>query len=135
MLYRVTKQYARGSGDTLVAQFKDANDAKLFIQARLLEDARLKVKVIYRLMEGMDLIEEFTEAQGEESGSSSGAGAQQRTSFQPTPFNATPRPSGMPSNWLKDEDEDKDEEFRPPPLTTPEVHPPAFHACARAWHR
>ena len=115
MLYRVTKQYARGSADTLVAQFNDAADAKLFINARLLEDARLRVKVIYRLMEGMDLLEEFTEAQAGSGGASSSGGAtsstggaQQRTSFQPTPFNATPRPPGMPSNWLKDEDDKGD---------------------------
>lgn len=113
MLYRVTKQYTRGSADTLVAQFNDAADAKIFIHARLLEDARLRVKVIYRLMEGMDLLEEFTETQAGSGGasSSSGAasgGAQQRTSFQPTPFNATPRPPGMPSNWLKDEEDQKD---------------------------
>ncbi len=111
MLYRVTKQYVRGSADTLVAQFKDMIDARLFIHARLLEDAQLKVKVTYRLMEGMDMLEEFTEAstvRSESSGSSSGASAEQRTSFQPTPFNATPRPPGMPSNWLKDEEDKND---------------------------
>jgi hypothetical protein len=107
MLYRVTKQYTRG-GDTPVAEFNDANDAKLFINARLELDARLKVKVIYRLFESGELIEEFSESSSEQgSASSSGAGTQQRSSFQPTPFNATPRPPGMPPNWLKDE-EDKD---------------------------
>lgn len=108
MLFRVTKQYARGN-DILVAQFNDANDAKIFINARLIEDARVKVKVTYRLFEGMELLEEFTESSATTGGSSGGssAGAQQRTSFQPTPFNATPRPPGMPSNWLKDEDDKK----------------------------
>src|SRR5437899_3101659 len=109
MLYKVKKQYARGA-DTLIAEFNDTNDAKLFINAKLMEDARLKVKVTYRLLEGMDLLEEFTEAQGttETSGGGSGAGAgsQQRSSFQPTPFNASPRPPGVPPNWLKDDDKD-----------------------------
>jgi len=108
MLYQVTKQYARGSSEILTAQFDDINDAKLFINAKLLEDARIKVKAIYRLLEGADLLEEFSEAQaaGGVSSSSSAAtgGSQQRSSFQPTPFNVSPRPPGMPSNWIKDDD-------------------------------
>jgi hypothetical protein len=108
MLYRVTKQYARGT-DTPVAQFADINDAKLFINEKLKIDAGMKVKVTYRLFESFDLLEEFSEST--ETGGSTGAssaGAQQRSSFQPTPFNAAPRPAGMPANWLKDEDK-KDE--------------------------
>lgn len=107
------KQYGRGAS-TLAAQFNDPNDAKLFINAKLNDDARLKVKVIYQLLEGMDLLEEFTEAQGASgassgsSSSSSSAGSGQRSSFQPTPFNATPRPPGLPHNWIKDDD-NKDE--------------------------
>lgn len=111
MLYKVTKQYARGS-DTLVAEFNDPNDAKLFIKAKLIDDARLKVKATYRLLEGIDVLEEFSEADTSGSSSSSGgssAGTGQRSSFQPTPFNATPRPPGLPHNWIKDDEDKKDE--------------------------
>lgn len=112
MLYKVKKQYARGA-DTLIAEFNDTNDAKLFINAKLMEDARLKVKTTYRLLEGMDVMEEFTEApmtnETSGAGSGSGAGSQQRSSFQPTPFNASPRPPGMPPNWLKDDDKKDDD--------------------------
>lgn len=105
MMYKVKQQYARGTA-TIVAEFNNTNDAKLFIYAKLAEDARLKVKTTYQLLEGMDLLEEFSEGQGtsDSSGSGSGAGSGQRSSFQPTPFNATPRPPGMPHTWIKDED-------------------------------
>lgn len=111
MLYKVKKQYGRGASQ-LVAEFDDMEDAKLFIRAHLKEDARLKVKAAYQLLEGIDLIEEFTEAEQSVSDSSSsgesssGGGQGKRSSFQPTPFNATPRPPGSPHNWIKDEDED-----------------------------
>ncbi len=113
MLYKVKKQYARGAS-TLVAEFDTMNDAKLFIAANLAEDARLKVKAMYQLLEGMDVIEEFTEAElpstssTESSGGASG-GQGQRSSFQPTPFNATPRPPGMPHSWIKDDDTKEDD--------------------------
>jgi hypothetical protein len=118
MLYRVMKQYARGTTETLAGQFNDAADATLFIQAKLRDDLKLKVRVIYRLFEGSDFIKEFTEAQiddktgfagssGSSSGSTGSAGSQQRTSFQPTPFNPSPRPPGIPHSWIKDEPDDK----------------------------
>ncbi len=118
MLYKVKQQYARGTAKTVVAEFNDANDATLFIQAKLLDDLnRLKVRVIYQLLEGDDLVKEFTEAQVDNtnkptmSSSTSGgsaAGSGQRSSFQPTPFNPSPRPSGIPHSWIKDEPDDKD---------------------------
>ncbi|HSW70337.1 MAG TPA: hypothetical protein VLI69_09345 [Gammaproteobacteria bacterium] len=111
MLYKVTKQYARGSNEILIAEFMDASDAKIFIQGKLLEDARVKIKVTYRILEGMDVLEEFTEADiissgGSGGSSGAGAGSQQRSNFQPTPLNMSPRPPGSPPNWLKDDEAD-----------------------------
>ncbi|EKD54246.1 MAG: hypothetical protein ACD_60C00105G0004 [uncultured bacterium] len=108
MLYKITKQYARGT-DIPVAEFNDMNDAKLFVSAKQEEDAKLRVKVTYRLFEGLDLLQEFTESAGSTSISSSGGGVQQKSSFQPTPFNNAPRPAGMPHSWVKD-DEKKESE-------------------------
>ena len=106
MLYKVTKQYARGT-DAPMAEFNDINDAKIFIFARLAEDAKLKVKVTYRLFEGVEMLEEFSESQASVSGVSqaSGSSAGQKSNFQPTPFNAAPRPAGMPHSWIKDDEE------------------------------
>ncbi len=107
MLYKVTKQYARGT-DVPVAEFNDINDAKIFVFARLAEDAKLKVKVTYRLFEGIEMLEEFSESPASASGGvsqTSGSSAGQKSSFQPTPFNAAPRPPGMPHNWIKDDEE------------------------------
>ncbi len=110
MLFKVTKQYSRGS-DIPVAEFNDINDAKSFIEAKIDYDVRVKVKVTYRLFEGMELLDEFSTDQASSGGSqsSSGAGTGQTTRFQPTPFNATPRPQGLPPNWLKDDDNSKED--------------------------
>jgi hypothetical protein len=109
MLYKVAKQFARGA-ETSVADFNNMNEAKQYIYEKLAEDARMKLKVTYRIYEGMDLVEEFTESQlpqsassSESSSGSSSAGSGQRSGFQPTPFNTSPRPSGMPPNWVKDD--------------------------------
>lgn len=106
MLYRVTKQYTRGP-DVAAAQFADLNDAKIFIQTKLREDAKFKVNVVYRLFEGFELLEEFDQnSAAGGSDDSSGRGSQQ--SYRPTPLNTAPRPTGMPQNWWKDEEDDKD---------------------------
>jgi len=114
MIYRVTKQYGKGA-DTLATQFDNINDAKKFIQEKLIEDARYKLKVTYRLWEGMDLLQEFAEVQVTENASDSGdtgAGsgtASKQSSFQPTPFNMAPRPSGTPHSWIKDDDDQEED--------------------------
>lgn len=110
MLYKVNKQYARGS-DIEIAAFKEITDAKLFMQARLIEDAKLKMDVTYRLLEGSDVLEELGPGAVSQPASmsattnTSSGGAQQGSGFQPTPFNTGPRPPGMPSKWQKDEGE------------------------------
>src|SRR5579872_734689 len=112
MLYKVMKQYARGS-NTLVAEFNNTNDAKLYIQTKLAEDARLKVKATYQLLEGMDVLEEFSEAadtsSSSDSSGSSAAGSGQRSSFQPTPFNMAPRPAGIPHSSFKEDDKEEED--------------------------
>jgi len=111
MLYKVSKLYSRGT-DIYIAEFQETNDAKMFIDVKLAEDSRLKVKVTYRLYEGLELLEEFTESTGQSGAagaSSAGASQTQRTSFQPTPFNTSPRPPGLPHAWLKDEDVKEEE--------------------------
>lgn len=105
MFYKVVKKYTRGPAID-VGMFVDASDAKLLIKEKLREDAQLKVNVTYQLLEGGEVIEEFAAG----SAGAGEAGGQQRSSgqtFAPTPFNAAPRPAGIPHNWVKD-DTDKD---------------------------
>ena len=110
MLFKINKQYARGS-DLPVAEFNDLNDAKLFVKAKLADDARLKVAVKYRLVEGMDVLEEFepggSVAADSSGGSGSSSGTQQR-SGAPSPFNTAPRPAGMPQGWGSKADTEDD---------------------------
>ena len=107
-MYKVKRLYQKGVA-TDIASFRDSNEAKFYIEAALERDARLKSNTTYQLFEGMDLMEEFKQGDSEGTSSSSaggGQGTQQKSGFQPTPFNAAPRPPGLPPNWLKDEEED-----------------------------
>lgn len=113
MKYSVKKQYARGS-DLAFAEFNELSDAELFIEHKLQVDARLNVKVTYKIYELNEVIATFDPDKVAPSTTSTtstqGQGAQGKSStasFRPTPFNVTPRPSGTPPKWVKDDEEDK----------------------------
>lgn len=107
MFYKVTKKYTRGPAID-VALFVDAADAKLFIAVKLREDARVKVNVVYQLLEGGEVVEEFSQDESSQSGSSQGSPQRSSSqSFNPTPFNSAPRPPGVPHNWVSDDDKSK----------------------------
>lgn len=106
MHYKVTKEYKKG-GEILTAQFADINEARLFIRAKLDEDRGLRIKVIYRIYDRIDIMEVYDpdKIETQESGSQGNA---KTVAFRPTPLNITPRPPGMPQNWWPEEDEDED---------------------------
>lgn len=105
--YEVKIKYDRGS-DKLVAKFDSRRDAEIFIQAKLADDERTKVKATYRLGKGHDF-EEFTQTGGGvASTQTQGSQRSSTQSFSPTPMPTAPRPPGMPANWgSKDEGEKK----------------------------
>jgi len=123
-LFVVKIKYSKGPGlGTSIANFKDDKDAKIFIKGKLVEDAKVKLSNFYQLCEGLEVVDEFGQdsiepgiygiggASGSLSSSSgSGSGSEQKSRFQPTPFNASPRPPGSPPNWLKDADDEDDKE-------------------------
>lgn len=115
MKYRITKQYPRDQ-ERPCAQFHDINDAKFFIEERTKADSMLKIKVIYRLYQGVDdLIFEgdTSKPDAQSTGSDQTASAQGKersASFRPTPFNMAPRPTGSPQKWIVNKDENKDED-------------------------
>jgi hypothetical protein len=106
MRFKVTRQFAKGT-ETHFAQFADLNDAKLFIQAKLADDAALNVKVIYRIEEFTDVIMEFDP---DKQGVTTPGGSQGKTSeanFRPSPLSTSARPPGMAQNWRTDEEDKK----------------------------
>jgi hypothetical protein len=110
MHYRVTKQFARGP-ETTLQSFLKREAAAAFIMEKLADDARFKVETTYRIYDDLDeVLKEYTLAdavQTSSSGSQGSAGSAGKSqSFNPTPFNMTPMPTGMPRSWIKDEDED-----------------------------
>lgn len=116
-MYKVTKKFSYSGPETFIGNYKTLNEAKKFIQDKLLEDSTFKVNSIYLLYEGMDLIEELDQSKleitskpnDEESQGSGGAGKGSSQQFNPSPFSMTPRPKGMPQSWVKEEDK-KDED-------------------------
>ena|SRR5579862_9867172 len=114
MRFKVTKEYARG-GESQFAQFTQVEEARSFIKEKLTDDAALKVRVIYRIYEFTDLLEEFDpDKLGTSSGATqSSAGSQGKSSeasFRPTPLSTAPRPAGMPQNWRVDKDKDDEKD-------------------------
>lgn len=113
MQYKVTQQYQRGS-EQLAKTFVRAEDAWVYIKAQAEAQAAMKIQVIYRLYDFDDIIGELDsstykpEASAPDAGSASGAaGKGNQEVFRPSPLATAPRPSGMPQNWRKPED-DKD---------------------------
>lgn len=112
MHYKVTSQYA-GARELPGDQFDDLNKAKEFIQKKMIENAALKLKVIYRLYEWDDLIQEFdpskmdvsTAGSRESDGGSQGKG--KGATFSPSPLQSSPRPPGVPPSSFKDDEKDK----------------------------
>ena len=110
MRFRITKQYARGP-EIACAAFDDTNDVKLFMDAKLEQDASLKVNVIYRLYKGPEKLETFNSSESNslsgESPASQGTSAATGSTFRPTPFNTAPKPAGSPQKWVNDKDDNK----------------------------
>lgn len=107
-MYRVTKQYGRGV-ETLCNTFKSLVETKSFVETSLATDLTMGVKAIYRIYEGVDLVEELNpENTNLKTSQSSGSqGEVSSSSFRPTPFNTAPHPSGTPQKWVKDDNEEK----------------------------
>lgn len=116
MLYRVTKSYA-GRPEQEVQRFKTIHSAKEFISDEIESAILMKIHLIFRIYEGVDLMETYDSTKphpelkkaeaGSESGSK-GSGA----SFRPTPFNTAPTPGGLPKRWLKDAEDEEDDKTK-----------------------
>ena len=110
MTYKVTKQYTRGM-ETTSGYYAHLKEAQTFVRDGITNDALMKVKVVYRIYDAFDLLEEHDSSKVEETHlqeTSSGSGKGNAASFRPTPLNTTPRPPGTPPKWIIDaEEEDK----------------------------
>src|SRR3990167_7555874 len=107
-MYRVTKRFARGA-EAQIAEFRQEEEAKIFVHEKLQEDANFKINAVYCLYEGSDLHQEFTQNDLEATISSSSDTTTQQSSrgqrFSPTPMNTAPRPPGIPRSGFKDEED------------------------------
>lgn len=109
MKYKVTKQYGRGP-ESPCAQFDDISDAKQFIQLKLEQDASMKVSVTYKLLQAHEVLEEFAPGQAGSSTANQSQDSQGQSSSstaRPSPFSTVPRPSGMPSKWSSNKDDEE----------------------------
>lgn len=112
MIYKVTKQYGKGP-ETIDKGFTTQQEAEEHAKAAAETDASMKIQVVYRVYEFDDVLKEINTdyliaaiKEGEHTAGGSGSGKGQSISFKPTPFNTTPRPKGGPQGWVKDEDDD-----------------------------
>lgn len=106
-MFKVVRRLGRN--ETVLEQFNKQQDAEKFIFEKLREDTLYKLVSSYLLYEGMDILREYTEKDlPPEVPSSSGSSQGSRQSFNPTPFNAAPRPASMPKSGFKEESDDDD---------------------------
>lgn len=88
-----------------LAAFTDLNDAELFVEDKLTHTTAITT---YYIFNNDVLITEMNQRIKRQTQSEQGSqGKAQAASFKPTPLATSPRPSGMPATWFKDEDEDK----------------------------
>lgn len=112
MLYHVTKQYGQNT-EIKAGSFKTLIEAKAFVDTHITQEALMKIKVIYRIKEFDDIIEEFdslkiTEPTSQETQpSSSASGKNSEAAFRPSPLHSTLKPTGMQQNWVTPKDHDK----------------------------
>lgn len=108
MRYKVVKQYGRGP-ESIFAQFEDVSDARTFVETKLEADAAMKIKVIYRIKEFTEVLEEFDPDKSGtiSSGSHSTQGQGTSAGSRPSPFSTAPRPAGMPSKWATSQNDDE----------------------------
>ena|SRR3990167_7380144 len=111
MRYLVTKQYVRGP-ETHCEKFNDLERARALIKEKLKEDLVLNVKVIYRIHDIMDMIEEFDPSKidlallkNNNDRAVPQGGHQSTSNFRPKPLNTTLKPSGIPQTWNNDHED------------------------------
>ncbi len=113
MQYRVACYFGKGA-DQACAQFKTLADAQLFIESKMVQDAGMKLTVVYRLYDLGELVKEYDPGKGmpasgqsqEQAQGSQGKGS--TAAFRPTPFNTAPRPAGTPQRWLVNPEDEED---------------------------
>ena len=111
-MYKVTKKYGTGS-ELEQGKFRSEPEARKFIADNIIQDVIMKVRAIYMIYEGMDLLESidsdsYEAAAPSEDASSAGKGSSQ--SFNPSPLQMSPRPGGVPPSSFKDDKQTKDKD-------------------------
>lgn len=92
------------------ATFDNLNDARIFVEEKLVADSESAVNFNYNMFDNSMLLETWNQGmlndiKKQNEGSQGKARA---ISFRPTPFNTSPRPPGSPPPWIIDIDEDDD---------------------------
>ncbi len=112
-MFAVSKFFGRS--EVRQGTFTTLQEAKNFIQKEILNDIQTKIPAtLYRISEGADILQEFTQKDAVLPSASSAADTESssqqkggRQVFSPTPLSTTPRPKGIPQNWKNVDEEDK----------------------------
>lgn len=107
MIYSVTKKYETGS-EQPCKKFNTLEEARAFTQESAETDARMKIKVTYRIYEFDEVLDTIDSDKVKLSSSeSSGSGQGQGAGSRPNPFATAPQPKGSMPKWATNK-EDKD---------------------------
>lgn len=104
LIYTVARKYAKGP-EQQIGEFANVEEAKIFINQKLLEDRHFKVMASYLLYDLGDLVETFDQGSVIEPLSSGGQQASSGQQFSPSPLQTNLRPGGLPPSSFKDDDD------------------------------
>lgn len=115
MLFKVTKQYGRGT-ETIAESFSVLAKAREYMQREANKDALMKTYPVYRLYEFDEVIDEIDTAkldttphhQQQQAQQASGSGAGQSSGFRPTPLGMAAKPKGSIQQSKLDDEDKKD---------------------------
>ncbi len=110
MLFKVTKQYGRGT-ETIAESFSALAKAREFMQHEAKKDVQMKIQTIYRIYEFDEVVDELDTSKMEAESApkqpeQQGGGAGKGAGFRPTPLGTAPKPKGS-THYQKDDEEDK----------------------------
>lgn len=117
MTYKITKQFGKGSEITEHQTFKALADAKKYADQEAQNQADLKIQVTVRVYDFDEECYTITAQEmnqikkTEDTGSADKQGQNNASQFNPSPFDTSPKPKGMPAKWdKKSENDDKNRE-------------------------
>lgn len=103
--YKIVKKIAHDLGEPF-AEFLFLEDARLFVQKKIEEDAKVQTCTTYYIFDDEELLDEL---EGIPVESHASPEKKHHTVFNPTPLNMSPKPPSVLPDFLIEKEDNEDE--------------------------